>query len=161
MTFLDRCDNGKHMQMKESATLIMTLSRSLWHLPPDPKSVSGKKKKEGSWKTGRYEQLPARRTGVTWLLCYLGFFAVLSALSWFPCFCNLFHWPICLAESFLFCVSLLCSGGRDRFTWAGFFEVKMPTAPRCSQSSSNQGLIPVIKIWEITLIHHSPSTPIG
>lgn len=29
MTFLDRCDNGKHMQMKESATLIMTLSRSL------------------------------------------------------------------------------------------------------------------------------------
>lgn len=46
----------------------------------------------------------------------------------------------------LFFVSLLCSGGRDRFTWAGFFEVKMPTAPRCSQSSSNQGLIPVIKI---------------
>lgn len=45
-----------------------------------------------------------------------------------------------------FCVSLLCSGGRDRFTWAGFFEAKMPTAPRCSQSSSNQGLIPVIKI---------------
>lgn len=129
--------------------------------PTGPPSVSGKKKKEGSWKTGRYEQLPARRTGVTWLLCYLGFFAVLSALSWFPCFCNLFHWPICLAESFLFCVSLLCSGGRDRFTWAGFFEVKMPTAPRCSQSSSNQGLIPVIKIWEITLIHHSPSTPIG
>lgn len=121
----------------------------------------GEKKKEGSWKTGRYEQLPARRTGVTWLLCYPGFFVVLSALSWFPCFCNLFHWPICLAESFLFCVSLLCSGGRDRFTWAGFFEVKMPTAPRCSQSSSNQGLIPVIKIWEITLIHHSPSTPIG
>lgn len=27
MTFLDRCDNGKHMQMKESATVIMTLSQ--------------------------------------------------------------------------------------------------------------------------------------
>lgn len=52
-------------------------------------------------------------------------------------------------------------GRSDRFTWAGFFEVKMQTAPCCSQSSSNQGLIPVIKICEITLIHHSPSTPIG
>lgn len=92
--------------------------------PTGPPSVSGKKKKEGSWKTGRYEQLPARRTGVTWLLCYLGFFAVLSALSWFPCFCNLFHWPICLAESFLFCVCLCCAveggtglHGRDSLKW--------------------------------------------
>lgn len=76
--------------------------------------------------------------------------------------CNLSHrfqWPICLTKAFF--LSLLCSGKRDRFTWAGFFEVKMQTTPCCSQSSSNQGLIPVIKIWEITLIHHSPSTPIG
>lgn len=35
--------------------------------PTGPPSVSGEKKKEGSWKTGRYEQLPVRRTGVTWL----------------------------------------------------------------------------------------------
>lgn len=51
-----------------------------------------------------------------------------------------------LSLFFFFFLSLLCSGRRDRFTWAGFFEVKMPTTPRCSQSSSNQGLIPVIKI---------------
>lgn len=43
-------------------------------------------------------------------------------------------------------LSLLCTGRRDRFTWAGFFEVKMQSTPCCSQSSSNQGLIPVIKI---------------
>lgn len=55
-----------------------------------------------------------------------------------------FQWPIYLTKAFF--LSLLCSGKRDRFTWAGFFEVKMPTTPCCSQSSSNQGLIPVIKI---------------
>ena len=41
---------------------------------------------------------------------------------------------------------VLCSISRNRFTCAGFFEVKMQSTPCCSQSSSNQGLIPVIKI---------------
>lgn len=35
MTFLDRCDNGKHMQMKQSAALITTPSRALTP-PPGP-----------------------------------------------------------------------------------------------------------------------------
>lgn len=66
MTFVDRCDNGKHMQMKESATVIMTLSRRL--TPPTGPRVCSEKRKTRDKR--RRRRADSTRTGVTCCFCY-------------------------------------------------------------------------------------------
>lgn len=102
VTFLDRCDNGKHMQMKQSAALITTPSAALTP-PPGPERHGTNREERDKRTTGGGGQVSASQR----------FRVIYSS--------GLFAWLR------LFCVSLLGSGRRDRFTWAGFFEVKMQT----------------------------------
>lgn len=105
MTFPDRCDNGKHMQMKQGATLITTPSEALTP-PPGPERRGTNREERDKRTIGGGGQVSAPLLAVIPRVIYsAGLFAWLS----------------------LFCVSLLGGGRRDRFTWAGFFEVKMQT----------------------------------
>lgn len=117
MTFFDRCDNGKHMQMKESATLIMTLSQRHWHLPLDPEHVrNGENVKNERLMEKEAQPWPnsRRRKGVTlsFTLSLFLFILSLSLMTPFVIYRTGFQWPICLTESFFFVFALQWKEGQ-------------------------------------------------